>query len=131
MSTNADFIRSLYAAFGRGDVKTILDNLDPAIAWSSNCDETIPWGGTRHGTAGAASFFQELGDNLDFESFEPREFFEDAGTVIVLGHTQARLKRNGQPVDSDWVHVFKITNGKVAQFREFYDTAAVVRALAA
>lgn len=131
MASNTDFIRNLYAAFGRSDVKTILDNLDPTIVWKSNCDETIPWGGTRHGVTGAASFFQELGENLDFESFESREFFEAGDTVIVVGYTRARLQRNGRPVNSDWVHVFTLRNGKVSQFREFYDTAAVIRALAA
>jgi hypothetical protein len=132
MAANADLIRNLYAAFGRGDVETILDNVDPEITWSSNCEATtIPWGGTRHGAAGAASFFQALGDNLDFEAFEPREFFEADGAVIVVGHTRARFRRNDHVFSSDWVHVFKIANGRVAQFREFYDTAAVMRAMAA
>jgi len=131
VGTNADLVRSLYTAFGRGDVKTVLDNLDPAVTWSSNCGPAIPWGGTRHGIAGAASFFEALGGNLDFEKFEPREFFAADGTVIVLGHTQARPKRNGHRFDSDWVHVFTIANGKVVRFREFYDTAAVAAALTA
>jgi len=129
--TNADLVRNLYAAFGHGDLKTILDNLDPAIVWTSNCSPAIPWGGTRHGIAGAASFFEALGGNLDFENFEPREFFAADGTVIVLGHTRARPRRNIHPFDSDWVHVFTIANGKVVRFREFYDTAAVAAALAA
>jgi uncharacterized protein len=132
MAADADFIRSLYAAFGRADIKTILDNLDPAITWTSNREgSTIPWSGTWHGSAGVTSFFQALSGNLDFERFEPRDFFEVDGTVVVLGHTGGRLKRNGQAVTADWVHVYTIANGKVARFREIYDTAPVVAALAA
>lgn len=129
--SNKDLIRSLYAAFGRGDVKTILDAVDPRVEWVSNGDgKIIPWGGRRGGVSGAASFFQSLADNLEFEAFEPREFFEDGETVIVIGRTRARVK-NGGVFDSDWTHVFTLGNGKLLSFREFYDTKSIVDALAA
>jgi uncharacterized protein len=129
--SNADLIRSLYAAFGRGDVKTILDNLDPAIEWTSNGDGALfPWGGRRSGVAGVASFFQALADHLDFEAFEPREFFEAGDTVTVLGRTRARVKKTGRAFDSDWAHVFTLRSGKLGAFREYYDTKSVADALA-
>jgi uncharacterized protein len=128
---NSALIRSLYAAFGRGDVKSILDHVDPAIEWISNGDgKIIPWGGTRGGVAGAASFFQSLADNLDFEAFEPREFFEAGESVIVLGRTRARVKKGGV-FDSDWAHVFTLKNGKLLCFREFYDIKSIADAIAA
>lgn len=130
--SNPDLIRSLYAAFGRGDVKTILDNLDPAIEWVSNGDgKVIPWGGPRGGVAGAASFFQSLADNLDFEAFEPRDFFDAGDTVTVLGRSRARVKKSGGVFDSQWAHVFTIRNGKLAAFREYYDTKSIADAIAA
>lgn len=129
--SNSDLIRSLYAAFGRGDVKSILDALDPSIEWLSNGDASIiPWGGRRGGLAGAASFFEALADNLDFEAFEPREYFEDGDTVVVLGRTRARVKSGGV-FDSDWAHVCTFRNGKLLRFREFYDTKSIADALAA
>ncbi len=128
---SSDLIRSLYAAFGRGDVKTILDNLDPAIEWASNGDGALfPWGGRRSGVAGAASFFQALADTLDFEVFEPRDFFDAGDTVTVLGRTRARVKKGGGVFDSEWAHVFTLRGGKLAAFREYYDTKSVADALA-
>jgi ketosteroid isomerase-like protein len=133
MTDVASFVRSLYAAFGKGDMGTILDSLDPAVEWWSNCDgATVPWGGRRVGIDGAASFFQALGDNLDFEVFEPGEFHAAGDTVTVLGRTRARNKRANHGVfDCEWVHVFTVRDGKLTRFREFYGTAAVERALAA
>lgn len=133
MTDNPAFVRSLYDAFGRGDLQTILDNVDPAIEWVSNgSGETIPWGGTRSGRAGVASFFQALGDNLDFEAFEPRQFLDAGDAVTVLGRSRARSKGNGGGTfDSEWAHIFTIRDGKVARFQEYYDTAAIERALAA
>ena len=48
---------------------------------------------------------------------------------MVLGHTKARFRTGAQGVfDSDWAHVFTVKDGKLAAFREFYDTAAMERA---
>jgi uncharacterized protein len=71
MTSNADYVRTLYAAFGRGDLKFVLENCDPAIDWVSNgAVEDIRWGGTRKGISGAQSFFHLLTEYLDFEAFE-------------------------------------------------------------
>ena len=133
MTDNPAFVRSLYDAFGRGDMQTIVDNVDPAIEWASNSSsDSIPWGGKRNGRAGVVSFFQALGDNLDFEAFEPRQFLDAGDAVTVLGRSRARFKRDGGGTfDSDWVHIFMIRDGKLARFQEYYDTAAIERALAA
>lgn len=132
MSKAIDFIQSLYAAFGRGDVRAILDNVEPSVQWTSNGDgAVIPWGGARSGVAGVASFFQALADNLDFEAFETNEFFDAGDAVTVIGRTRARVKRNGRVFDCAFAHVFVMRNGKLASFREFYDTEAMTRAVAA
>lgn len=132
MTGNSALIHSLYEAFGRGDLKTILDRLDPSIDWiSSTAAKTIPWHGKHSGIEGVASFFKALTDTLDFEAFEPRQFFAADDTVTVLGRTLARVKRTGKKFDSEWAHVFTVKGGKVERFQEFYDTAAIVDAIAA
>ncbi len=133
MTDHSDLIRTLYAAFGRGDLPTILDAAASGVTWWSNGDAaTIPWAGSRSGRDGMRDFFVALTAHLDFEAFEPREFFPSADTVIVLGRTRARHKSGGRGVlDCEWVHTFTIRDGKLIAFREYYDTAAIERALAA
>ncbi len=132
MFDNTAFVASLYAAFGRGDVPAILAVVDPAIDWVSNCAAgTVPWGGTRTGLTGATSFFQALGETMDFEVFEPGKFIDSGDSVAVTGRTRARHKHAGRGMfDCEWVHIFTIRDGKLTRFQEFYDTAAVERALA-
>ncbi len=132
MENHTEFVQALYAAFGRGDLADILDACDPAIIWSSNADPAlIPWGGVRHGKEGVTGFFTALGGNLDFEAFEPRQFLPSGDTVVVLGHTRARFKTGGHGVfDSDWVELFTLRDGKLTAFQEYYDTAAIERAIA-
>jgi len=127
---NVDLIRSCYAAFQRGDMKTIFDALDPAIDWVSNGDDkVIPWAGRRRGVEGAAAFFQALGEALDFELFEPQDFHLSGDTVAVVGRTRARVRASGGRFDSAWAHVFTVRNGRLVAFREFYDTLSIAGAL--
>ncbi len=96
MTDNAEFIRSIYKAFERGDVKAILDRLDPAVEWISYSDpKTIPWGGKRRGVPGAASFFQAFADNVDFEVFELYQILASGDHVTALGRTRAHFKKAG------------------------------------
>jgi ketosteroid isomerase-like protein len=133
MGKNADFIRNLYDAFSRGDLDGLLQNCDPSIEWISTGDpKVVPWGGRRTGVAGAASFFHALADNLNFEVFQPRDFYEDGDTVVVVGRTRAQVKRRADGlIDCEWVHVCLVNHGKLKRFQEFYDTAAIEKALAA
>jgi uncharacterized protein len=109
----------------------ILDHLDPSIDWiSSTSARAIPWGGRQRGVEGATSFFKALTGNLDFEVFEPRQFFAAGDNVTVLGRTLARVKSTGEKFDSEWAHVFTFSGGKVVRFQEFHDTAAIVDAIA-
>jgi ketosteroid isomerase-like protein len=77
-------------------------------------------------------FFAALIGTVEIEAFEPRSFFPSGDTVLVLGHTRARHREAGRGVfASDWAHVFTVRDGRQAGFQEFYDTAAIERALAA
>lgn len=133
MTDHTAFIQSLYAAFSRGDLAFILSNSAPDIEWVSNCDPTtVPWAGRRTGIAGATAFFELLTSNIDFELFTQDRFYPSGDAVIVVGRTRARHKSGGRGVfDCQWAHVFTVTDGKLARFEEFYDSAAIARALAA
>ncbi len=129
MMDNVQLVQSLYAAFGRGDINAIVAASDPDIAWYSNADPALlPYGGERRGVDGVKSFFRELASNVEFESFEPLEFFSGPDFVVVLGRTKARAKGTGARIEDQWIHMFRIRNGKVTEFRVFGDTHAAVQA---
>jgi ketosteroid isomerase-like protein len=129
MMNNVEFVKSLYAAFTRGDLDTIFAACDPNIEWISNSDPAlIPWGGERKGIDGARSFFREVAAHVEYESFQPRDFLPGSDFVTVLGHSIARVRPSGGRVDGEWIHLFKIENGKVVSFRDYCDTHALVQA---
>ena len=122
-------IQSLYAAFGRGDIATIVAAVTPDIEWRLNGSRSDhPLLGTWNGPKGVQAFFNELAAMQDFSEFSPREFLSAGDRVLVLGHYAATMRTNGRKAASDWVHIFTVRNGKVAAFLEFTDTAEFARA---
>jgi ketosteroid isomerase-like protein len=127
--TKVDVSQQAYAAFGHGDIPALLSFLSEDVEWSLPGPSVIPWAGTRHGHEGVAEFFSLVGETLEFEQFEAREFVGQ-GDPVVLGYQRSFLKPTGRMLEQEWVHVYALRNGKIAMGRFFEDTAAQVVALA-
>ena len=62
----------------------------------------IPWVGTRHEHEGGAEFFSLVGETIEFEQFEPREFVTQGDTVIVLGYERSLVQSTGRTFEQEW-----------------------------
>ena len=123
-ASNITFVRSLYAAFERGDFATIVRAIASDASWEIvGRVKDYPLFGARKGPAAVRDFFNQIGENQEAVSFKARDFHAAGNTVLVLGHYTWMLRRTGKPVDTEWAHVFTVEDGKVAAFREFTDTA--------
>ena len=122
---NTQLIKDAYAAFQRGDIAAILNSCDDNVEWQGVIGTE---GGLRRGHAQVAEFFKQVAETTDFVSFEPKEFVAQGDKVVALGSYSAKMKPSGQSYASDWVMLFTVRNGKVAAFREFSDSAQLVRA---
>jgi ketosteroid isomerase-like protein len=103
--TNAEVIRHAYEAFGRGDVVAVLDLLIDDVDWALQGPSVIPWAGPGRGREAVAEFFSLLGENLEFERFEPRAFVAQGDTVVVLGDERSLVKPTGRAFEQEWAHV--------------------------
>jgi hypothetical protein len=122
---NTKVVQDAYAAFGRGDIPAVLSAFDDNITWHAAMGATRhPLSNERRGKAAVAEFFKTLPQVQTFEQFEPREFIAQGDKVVALGHYRAKTP-GGKHFDSDWAMVFTLRNGKVVQFREFADSAAI------
>jgi len=123
-NANIAHVQSMYAAFERGDVDTIIAGASPNIDWESvGRRSDFPALGPRQGAEQVREFFKIVADNEDFSDFSPREFYAADDRVFVLGSYKLMLKKTGKAVASEWVHVFTFKDGKVTRFREHTDTA--------
>jgi uncharacterized protein len=123
---NTKIVQDAYAAFGRGDVSSLLTYFDDAIVWNGvyGADSHVPTAGERRGKAAVAEFFAQVAANVSFSVFDPQEFIASGDKVIALGHYTATTPMK-KGFDSDFAMVFTLRNGKVVRFQEFCNSAAV------
>ena len=127
---NTQVVQAAYAAFVRGDIGAILDLVDDQVDWQGviGGEGVLPNAGRRQGRAAVAEFFAQVGQAYLFEQFEPREFVAQGDMVAAIGHYRVKIKHTGAVAESAWAMVFSLRDGKITRFREFTDSAALVRA---
>jgi ketosteroid isomerase-like protein len=124
---NTKVVQDAYAAFGRGDIPTLLGYMTDDILWQPviGAGRHVPFSGERKGKAAVGEFFKQVAESEDFQLFEPREFVAQGDKVVAIGHYRAQAKATGKTFDSPFVMVFTLQGGKVTAFREFTDSAAI------
>ena len=83
---NIETARQMYQAFGRGDVRAILDLVTDDVDWSTDAAiASAPWYGPRHGKDGVAGFFEAVGKTGPVTEFTPLAYASnDDGDVMVF-----------------------------------------------
>ena len=123
---NLEVVRTVYAAFGRGDLDGILAALDPQVTWRTPGAPDLPTGGLRHGIAAVREFFGLLLATFDIVEFQPMDFLAAGDLVVVLGTSREGPKGSGRFVDFRWVHVFTFQNGRIVSVEEPADVTELV-----
>jgi ketosteroid isomerase-like protein len=100
---NLEIVRNLYACFERGDLAGLMALLHDDVDWVWNGPAVIPYAGARRGRSGVGAFLRSVSDSLTIEEFARRRFLAEAA-------------------------VWTVRAGKIASFRCFADTAAIVAA---
>jgi ketosteroid isomerase-like protein len=128
--TNVQVVQRAFQAFGSGDIPTVLGLLTDDVVWHTHGPpDVLPWAGRREGQEQVGQFFGTLAELLEFQRFEPREFIAQGDRVAVLGGSQITIRRNNRIAEPDWVMVFRIRDGQVAEYHYFEDTAATAAAM--
>jgi ketosteroid isomerase-like protein len=123
---NIQKMQDLYAAFGRGDIGTILNSVSDDVTWGlDTVAKEIPWYGIRRGREAVGDFFATLQREVDFTQFAPKFFAATGNHVLVHVDIGYRLKKNGNSASVGSLHEFEIENGSVKSFRGYEDTASV------
>jgi ketosteroid isomerase-like protein len=126
MSKNIETVQQIYAAYGRGDMKFILDQIDDEVTWGieSVAAGEVPAHGIQRGKAGITKFFAAWAETADFQTFNPHDFI--AAGDHVFNHLQYDLtvKATGKAVKNFSMQHWTFKNGKIIRWRGYEDTAA-------
>lgn len=128
---NIEFVKGLFAAFGRGDIDYVIDAHDDAIEMESPVSRTstLPWAGLRRGRRELGEYFGAMAANVRPEAFQNVVFTASGDRVVIEGSNQGTVIATGERYEHDWVMVFTIYAGKVQRFRHFYDPSDIETAM--
>lgn len=135
MTSNLDKVKSMYQAFGRGDIPAILEHMSAEVDWDYPQSADVPWLLPRRGRDGVAAFFGAVRDGIEFTTFAPKEIFAspDGAVVVALVDVVAIAKATGKEIrEEDEIHLWRFdAHGRVARFRHGVDSARHAAALRA
>lgn len=123
-SRNIETVKSIYAAFGRGDVPAILETLAEDVEWEPDAiDHGIPWIVPGRGRATAARFFEAL-RGFDVKHFGVRAVMGDGDLVVGLVEIDFVWKPTGKRlVERCEAHIWRFdAKGRVASMKHAADT---------
>jgi|SRR6266850_4942310 len=129
-STPLQVVQAAYAAFGRGDVPGLLEQLHGDVSWRFIGDASAPYTRRVSGHDGVMSWFGNVAQADQIQAFEPREFLTGSDHVTVIGWERTVALPGGRTFESEWVHVWKLRGDKIASFLGILDTEAAGRARA-
>jgi ketosteroid isomerase-like protein len=123
---NVAAVRAIYAAFPRGDVAAILDQLDDDVSWGIESAATeVPAYGIGRGRAHVAKFFAAWTETADFHAFEAGGFVAAGDHVYNTLSYELTVKATGKRVkNAGCAQQWTFKDGKVIRWRGWEDTAA-------
>ena len=130
MGSALDVVREAYEHYRHGRLDAVLEACADDVAWRSiGPAADIPWTGDYRGRDAVRGWFEMLGGHISVESYDIRRFIAQDEWVVVLSDVTARFKRGGPSVQFDKCDVMRVADGKIVEFVEFFDTAAVKKLL--
>ena len=121
---NVKTIQSMYDAFGRGDIESVLADVTDDVDWAAEANGSgAPWYGPHHGPAGVAAFFAAFGSTMEIEEFVPLTFAATDDEVLTVVRCVAHNRDTGTRIAHHLHHYFRFRDGKVEYYRGSEDTA--------
>ena len=109
-------------------------------SWMDLMAEDVDWGSLADGAPGMTftahrrskaelrRYFEGLAQDWEMIDYAADQFIAQGEHVVMRGRCSWRHRRTGKEIHSPKADFFRMKNGKVVEFYEFYDTAGALAA---
>jgi ketosteroid isomerase-like protein len=118
-------VESIYTAFAQQDTRYILDQLGEDVEWVVFGPSSIPFAGTWYGRENVGRFFATIRSTQKHSRIAITEIIATGKTVVATIRYSGIVIATGRRFDTSAVQVFTFRGGRVASFRDYFDTAQV------
>lgn len=117
---NVKTVRSIYDAFGRGDVDAVFELMSDDVEWDES--PGMPYGGVWHGRDEIVTHvFGPILADVDGFTAAPEEIIAlDETRVFARGHHTGQGTRG--PLDARFIHLWTVDGGEVTRYEQLADT---------
>jgi uncharacterized protein len=124
MSGATELAQSMYEAFGRGDIPTVLASLHPDVEWNEAEHVTL-WNGSafRGPDAVVQGVFMRLGEMFgDTFRIEIGRLLGCGDTVVMEGRYVGTALATGRSFSAQVAHVLDFDGEQLVRFQQYTDT---------
>ena len=126
---NVEAFRRGLEAGNRGDVETLLEVLDPQVAWHSALHALLGGEATVYrGHDGVREMLRDLYGAFDEIQIEISEIRDLGDRLVAIGRTHARGGASGADVETPIGFVTEFNNGKAISIRGYLDPKEALEA---
>ena len=128
MSSNLQAVRTIYDAFGRADIATLLAQLSPDVRWDEFADSFaqragVPWLQARRGRDDVMKFFAVIA-GWKISDFKVLDLIGDGRQIVAEIAIEAFIPDTGRTLHEEELHLWSFDDtGQVERFRHYCDTA--------
>ncbi|GAA0586699.1 hypothetical protein GCM10009416_26520 [Craurococcus roseus] len=119
----------LYAEYGRGNRAAVFEALAEDVDWRSVGPAQVPWSGSYAGPDGVRSYFERLDSAVQVLRYEVERTVAQGEWVTALVRVRVRFPATGVERDFAAANVMRLRDGRILEFREFFDTAGALEAM--
>ena len=121
---NVKIVESMYEAFGKGDIPTVLAGLDPQVGWWEAENfiyaDKNPYVGP---DAVLTGVFMRIATEWEGFTVSPNEVLDAGDTIIAQGYYSGTYRKTGKQARAQFAHFFTFRDGKIVKFQQYTDTA--------
>jgi ketosteroid isomerase-like protein len=133
MNNNVAAVNSIYEAFAKGDILTIIEHLSDNVQWEQWADNSaqkagVPWMQARKGKDGAVEFFRIIGA-FNIKEFRVLSIMANENKVAAEFIIEADVPATGGYYRDEELHLWTFDEqGKVIRLRHYTDTVKHINA---
>ena len=128
---NVEVIRRLYDSLDKGDVPTVLAQMDQHIEWREAENliyaDRNPYVGPQAILEGV---FTRVGTEWEWFSTTPEKLLDAGDNVVVLGTYTGKHKETQRELRVQFAYVWDLKGGSVVKFQQYTDTKQFAEAIA-
>lgn len=116
MNPATQVVMQAFEKFGKGDIEGVLALCDDKVVFDIEEHSFGPQASVYNGKSEAGKFFQELGSRIKYTKFQTDRFVAEGDEVVAFSDAEYIDNASGKSYAINYVHHFKMSNGKVAYF---------------